>query len=326
MDGRGFEAVATCAGMEGIFRAPSREIKIGAVMIAGSGPTDANGANPISGRNDKMRMLAAALAANGVASLRYDKRGVAHSAAGAPPEEQMTLDASVEDAGLWVDWLREALPGCPVALIGHSEGALIACMTARTRAIAALVLLTGIGRRLEAVIAEQIAANIPEPFAAKARATLAELAAGRRVASVDPALAALFRPSVQPYLISSLTRDPAAELAAFEGPALIVGGGRDMQVSRADFDRLSAANARATTLWLEAMNHVLKDVGETRKANRAAYADPTPPLASGLSGAISAFLLAPGVRRRTKSFDAATNRDASGLSIMLNPFESGSLR
>jgi pimeloyl-ACP methyl ester carboxylesterase len=245
---------------------------------------------------------------------------------GAPPEEQMTLDAAVEDAGLRVDWLREALPGCPIALIGHSEGALIACMTARMRSIAALVLLAGIGRRLEAVMAGRIATNMTEPLAGKARATLAELAAGRRVASMDPALAALFRPGAQSYLISSLTRDPVAELAAFDGPALIVGGGRDTQVSRADFDRLSAAKARATAIWLETMNHVLKDIDETVDANRAAHADPTPPLASGLSGAISAFLLAQRLRRRTKSHDAATNRGASGLSIMLNPFETGSLR
>ncbi|MDU8633705.1 alpha/beta hydrolase family protein, partial [Pseudomonas syringae] len=51
------------------------------LIIAGSGPTDRNGNNPEGGRNDSMKRLAVILASNNIASVRYDKRGVAASKA-----------------------------------------------------------------------------------------------------------------------------------------------------------------------------------------------------------------------------------------------------
>src|SRR5262249_694645 len=56
------------------------------VIIAGSGPTDRDG-NQAAMKNDSLKMLGQALAAKGVAALRYDKRGVAESAAAASREE-----------------------------------------------------------------------------------------------------------------------------------------------------------------------------------------------------------------------------------------------
>jgi len=50
-----------------------------ALLIAGSGPTDRDGNNPEGGHNDALKKLAQVLARNGIASLRYDKRGVAAS-------------------------------------------------------------------------------------------------------------------------------------------------------------------------------------------------------------------------------------------------------
>ena len=50
------------------------------LLIAGSGPTDRNGNNPLM-TNNSLKMLAELLAKNGIASLRYDKRGISASAA-----------------------------------------------------------------------------------------------------------------------------------------------------------------------------------------------------------------------------------------------------
>ena len=53
-----------------------------ALVIAGSGPTDRNGNNSmLPGANNSLKYLAQGLAAAGIASLRYDKRGIAESAA-----------------------------------------------------------------------------------------------------------------------------------------------------------------------------------------------------------------------------------------------------
>src|ERR1043165_3945869 len=52
-----------------------------AVIIAGSGPTDRDGNSPmLQGKNNSLKMLAEGLAARGIASVRYDKRGIAGSA------------------------------------------------------------------------------------------------------------------------------------------------------------------------------------------------------------------------------------------------------
>ena len=59
----------------------------GVVLIGGSGPTDRDGNNSLLPlRIDLLKQIAELLAKNGIASLRYDKRGVAASAAaGAGP-------------------------------------------------------------------------------------------------------------------------------------------------------------------------------------------------------------------------------------------------
>ena len=52
------------------------------LIIAGSGPTDRDGNSPLlPGKNDSLKMIALGLAENGIASVRFDKRGIAQSAA-----------------------------------------------------------------------------------------------------------------------------------------------------------------------------------------------------------------------------------------------------
>ena len=60
---------------------------------------------------------------------------------------------------------------------------------------------------------------------------IAELEAGREVKEYPKDLAALFRPSVQPYLISMFKPDPAKLIARLDVPVLIVSGAEDMQIS-----------------------------------------------------------------------------------------------
>jgi predicted acyl esterase len=69
------------------------------LIISGSGPTDRDGNND-GGRNDNLKRLAWVLA-NNIASVRYDKRGVAASLAATPDERNLTLDAYVSDAQAW---------------------------------------------------------------------------------------------------------------------------------------------------------------------------------------------------------------------------------
>ncbi|WP_020605684.1 alpha/beta hydrolase family protein [Spirosoma spitsbergense] len=67
------------------------------LLIAGSGPTDRNGNNPIpvgqpnSVKANAYNMLADSLAALGIATLRYDKRGVGRSIKMGMTEQSMTF-------------------------------------------------------------------------------------------------------------------------------------------------------------------------------------------------------------------------------------------
>ena len=61
------------------------------LLVAGSGPTDRDGNNPFGGNNRYLLRLAEALAERGIASVRYDKRGVARSLAAAPREEDLSV-------------------------------------------------------------------------------------------------------------------------------------------------------------------------------------------------------------------------------------------
>src|SRR5437867_4819884 len=70
-----------------------------ALIIAGSGPTDRNGNSPaLPGSNNSLKMLAEGLASRGIASLRYDKRGIAASRAAMTSEADIRFNHFIEDA------------------------------------------------------------------------------------------------------------------------------------------------------------------------------------------------------------------------------------
>jgi len=267
------------------------------VIIAGSGPTDRDGNSSLGLNTNSYKLLAEGLAAAGIASLRYDKRGIAGSklAAAGLREEDFTIETFVDDAVLVAKWLRRRQGVRSVSLIGHSEGALISLLAARDAGAAAAVLLCGTGRKLGEVIREQLSRpGTPPQVAKEAFRIIAALEKGEQVSDLPKNLEGLFRPGIQPFLRSELVIDPAALAAALAQPLMIVGGGADIQVARADFDRLVAARPDATALWLADMAHTLKAVGADPKAQGSAYADPALPLERGLVPAVASFVLSRG--------------------------------
>ncbi|MDX2006992.1 MAG: alpha/beta fold hydrolase [Meiothermus sp.] len=262
-----------------------------ALIHPGSGPTDRDGnTRGLPGKNDSLKLLAEGLAAQGVASLRVDKRAVGKSVQPGLKEEEVTLDTFAADALAWIAFLRKDRRFSRVAFIGHSEGALIGLLASSQAD--GYVSLAGAGRPLDVVLTEQLEANPANPPALieESKKIMAELKAGRTVAQVSPVLAPLFRPSVQPFLISSFRRDPARLMAGLQTPALIVQGTTDIQVAVKDAQALAAANPRARLVLLEGMNHVLKAAPAERNANLATYFNPSLPLANSLVENIAQFL------------------------------------
>lgn len=260
------------------------------LMIAGSGPTDRDGNNPEGGHNDSLRLLARELAERGIASLRYDKRGVAASRAVAPHEEALSVAAYVADAVAWGQLLKADPRFSRLILLGHSEGALIACLAAADSGADALVSLAGIAQPLGRVLREQLRGRLPTALAAETESILQALEQGRTVAQVTPRLHVLLRPSVQPYLISLLRQRPAEAFARVPVPALIVQGTRDFQVDGEQALLLQQARPEAQLLLIEGMNHMLRIVPADAPP-LASYNDPRLPLAGELVDGLARFIL-----------------------------------
>jgi pimeloyl-ACP methyl ester carboxylesterase len=265
------------------------------LIIPGSGPTDRDGNNPLGVTAAPYRLLAEALAAKGVSSVRIDKRGLFGSKAAIPDPNKVTITDYASDTHSWVAAIRKQTGTKCVWLLGHSEGALVALVAAQQpEAICGVIMVSGAGRKLSDVIRQQLRSNAANaPVLDSAMAALNTLDRGQHVdvTNMNPALLTLFRPQVQDFLIDMFKRDPAKLVASLKLPLLIVQGGRDIQVSTTDAKVLAAAQPKAKLVLIPAMNHVLKDVAsDDRAANVATYADPSLPVDRELVDAVVAFV------------------------------------
>ena len=248
----------------------------GVVLIAGSGPTDRDGNNPlIPVKIDLLRLIAERLAAAGIATLRYDKRGIGRSTArprtGLAAEEHFFLwDHFVADAvAAHGELLRhDDIKPYATAFLGHSEGGLLAIaatVAMGARRPHALVLAATPGRKLADIVHEQIGRNAPAFVDTADRVVASILATGRVPADISPELQLVFPPYAGPFLQSALAFDPAAELARTDNACLLVHGGGDAQiVPLADIqpllDELAHRKAPGEVLVVPAVSHNLKPV------------------------------------------------------------------
>ena len=263
------------------------------IIIAGSGPTDMNG-NTIGSelQNNSLKMLAEGLAAKGIASLRYDKRGIGKSQTAMMSEEELRFEHYIDDAAAWADMFSGDEMFSTIAIAGHSEGSLIGMVAAqKSTAVKAYISIAGCGRPAHEVIEEQLNPQ-PEQVRNEAAAINRELLQGRIVEDVPNYLAALYRKSVQPYLISWFRYNPAKEIAKLKIPVLILQGDKDIQVGVKEAERLYLARMFSSFYIIEGMNHVLKHCeGNDMLSQLEAYQSPTMPIKQELIEHIARFLL-----------------------------------
>lgn len=279
------------APLRGSLLMPDGSAPVTAVLILpGSGPTDRNGNSPLGLTTDAYKLVARAFAEQGIASLRFDKRGIGASAGAAQREEDLRFDSNIDDALAWANFLRQQPRIAKVVILGHSEGALTGAIASQRVGIAGFISLAGVGVRASETLRRQLETKISGDLRARAFAAIAELEAGRLVPSPPPELMALFRPSVQPYLISWFKLDPAAEIAKVKVPVLIVQGTTDLQVTVEDAKLLAAAKPDAKLLIVDGMNHVLRAAPADPASNSATYRNPSLPLKPELMPAFVDFV------------------------------------
>lgn len=265
------------------------------LIVPGSGPTDRDGNSPLGIAAAPYRLLAEALAAQGIATVRIDKRGLFGSKAAVPDPNAVTIADYAADVHAWARAVR-ARTGAPcIWVLGHSEGGLVALAAAQSPAdLCGLLLVATPGRPVGVALREQFRANPANaPLLPQIEAMLTAYETGGKVdyTQLHPALAGVFVPQLDGYWRSLLGYDPAKLIAAYKGPVLIEQGSRDLQVSLADAKALAAARPRARLVIVDGANHVLKRVaGDDRPANLATYGDPSLPLADGVVAPIVAMV------------------------------------
>ncbi len=262
-----------------------------ALLIAGSGPTDRDGNSAVlPGANNSLKLLAEGLAGREIASLRYDKRGVGESLPAGPNEADLRFDTYVDDAAAWVQPLREDPRFSTVTIIGHSEGSLIGMLAAQQSEADAFISIAGIARPAGQVIRDQLRPQLPPELWEESERILAALETGRTADSVPQTLYALYRPSVQPYMISWLRYTPTQEIARLLIPVLIIQGTTDIQVSVTEAETLKQAHPDAELVVIEGMNHVLKTVPSDPTQQQASYSDPALPIVPELIERLTTFI------------------------------------
>jgi pimeloyl-ACP methyl ester carboxylesterase len=281
--------------LKGTMLAPTSGQAPMVLIIPGSGPTDRDGNNPLGVKASTYRLLAEALAARDIGTVRIDKRGMFGSSTAVADGNAVTIDDYVADVQAWIAVIRKQTGVSCVWVLGHSEGGLVALAAAQKASdICGLVLVAAAGQPLGEVLRAQLRSNPANaPILDRAMSAIDALEVGNRVdvTGMHPALMPLFAPQVQGFLINAFSYDPAKLIAAVSKPVLIMQGKRDIQVGVADAERLKLAAPKAELVLLPDANHVLKAVaGDDKRANIATYADPTLPLAPGVVDAISTFV------------------------------------
>jgi hypothetical protein len=257
------------------------------LIIVGSGPTDRNG-NPPNMPNNSLKYLAEDLAYRGIASVRYDKRGIGESVS-TQEEGELSIDDFIEDAIAWLRLLKKESRYSKVFVAGHSEGSIIGMVAAHREKVNGFISIAGAGRRIDKVVLEQVS-SYPEEMVNAIKSIFDTLLMGKPHKNVPPILYVLFRPSVQPYMISWLKYDPIKQIGLLGCPVFIVQGTTDLQVKIIDAELLSQGNRKSKLLIIEGMNHVLKESELDFTKNFETYSNPNLPIVKELVNEIEVFI------------------------------------
>ncbi len=255
-----------------------------ALIIAGSGPTDRNG-NSAYLNSDAYKLLAHALSREGIATLRYDKRGVGESKLN---DVNPLFDIFADDAKEWISFLRKDRRFTTITVIGHSQGSLVGILSADNAD--KFISIAGIGEKGDSILRKQFAQQ-PQFVQDLALPILDSLSRNRTVDSVPAVLNTIFKRSSQPYIISWIKYDPQVEIKKLKVPVLIIQGTNDIQVTVEDAAKLASGNKKSKLVLIKNMNHLFRIVTGDKQSNLATYQNPGLPISEELIRAVSKFIL-----------------------------------
>lgn len=247
--------------LEGTLTTPGTTPSPTALLISGSGPIDRN-SNSKQLSIDVMGQLATHLAAAGIASLRYDKRGVGKSDG---DYHSVGLHDNIADARTALEALRSRPEVDPnqMFVIGHSEGAFIASDLADDDRLAGVVLLAGAANRGHDVMtwqARRIAPTLPKPVRWLMKLLRQDLLQtqskrlARLAATTEDVVRIQFVKVNAKWFREFLSFDPSDGLRRAAVPVLAITGSKDIQIDPADISRMEEIVPTSFT------GHVVDDV------------------------------------------------------------------
>ncbi len=274
--------------IHGTLLVPTKKPAPVALLIAGSGPTDRDGNNPQM-ENNSLKMLAEVLLEENIASLRYDKRGIGESKNADLDEIKLRFEDYINDATDWITILKLDDRFSEVVVIGHSEGSLIGMIAANIGNADAYISIAGAGKSANQLIKEQLKPQ-PQQIIDIAYPIIDNLSKGKTVENIPTFLFSLFRPSIQPYIISWMKYKPVVEIEKLTVPTLILQGSTDIQVSIEDAKLLSDANDDSELVIINGMNHIFKEVEDDMQKNLSTYNIPDLPIMEELIESVVKFI------------------------------------
>jgi pimeloyl-ACP methyl ester carboxylesterase len=240
-----------------------------ALLVPGSGPVDRDSNHPRMPL-DVTRQLAEALAAVGVATLRYDKRGIGESSA-AGDWRRFGVRERIDEATEALRTLRSRAEADPSAIfvIGHSEGALAAgALGADDPSLAGVVLLSAsatLGSELLVWQSEQIASSLPKPIRLLFRLLRTDLTtrvkknhAKLRTTTADIVRMDGVKTNAK-WFREFLDLDPRDDLSRITSPLLAITGTKDLQVDCGDLEEIARVVPGPVQTWAAPdVTHILR--------------------------------------------------------------------
>ena len=259
------------------------------LIIAGSGPTDRDGNSKLGITAKPYKMISDTLVKYGIATVRFDKRGLAKSYYSGFAEKDLRFDDYVNDAVLWIEKLKNDKRFSKVIVLGHSEGSLIGIIACNKSEADAYISVAGVAQSSDSLLMKQL---VSPPYITQVEVDkIFEKLRNNEIATIlNPHLKSIFRLSVQPYISSWIAHSPKKEIAKLTIPVLIINGTTDFQVETSEAESLSKANPNAELVIIDGMNHILKDAPQDRAKNTATYANSKLPLNSTFCEKIVQFI------------------------------------
>ncbi|WP_103867224.1 alpha/beta hydrolase [Aquimarina sp. I32.4] len=253
------------------------------IFIMDAGAINRDGNDRMS-KNDTFKHLAYELAKSGIATYRYDKRLFKMDGLGIR-EHEISLDHFIEDAISVIEFFKKNKKYKKISIAGHGQGSLIGMIAAKGRANS-FISIAGNAMPLDQVIIEQIAKQAPG-LDKSAAVAFEQLKKSGRATEYDPALESIFRYDLQPFMRSWLQYNPSEEIVELEIPILIMYGDKDLQVETAQAEKLKEVVPQADFLFVQNMNHILKEIKGGRLDNHKSYNEPfrkiMPEIISGIT-------------------------------------------